>query len=200
MQSNSNGPKRKDNLRCYSVGKFHFDFGLAQKKNVGRITTSAKPEGLHRSGLEGFQWDLPVRRQMHYLRRRKPMRVNGRGGGIRTPPSAPKVHVPSCAGMDSNTGASAVPDVNPGTSLDKRNEGNPAYRSAEAQMPIGDASAGSRTFSTNCAGCHGLDGRGRTGASGRSARSAWGAFGVLGTQLCRRTTRRGFRARNARTP
>jgi cytochrome c oxidase cbb3-type subunit 3 len=57
-------------------------------------------------------------------------------------------------------GASASPDVNPGTSLDKRNEGNPAYRSPEAKTPIGDASAGSRTFSTNCAGCHGLDGRG----------------------------------------
>src|SRR4051794_34404137 len=57
-------------------------------------------------------------------------------------------------------GAPAAPAVNPGTSLDKRNEGNPAYRSPEVKTPIGDASAGSRTFSSNCAGCHGSDGRG----------------------------------------
>lgn len=56
--------------------------------------------------------------------------------------------------------APAAPAVNPGTPLDKRNQGDPAYRSPDGKMSIGDARAGSRTFSTNCAGCHGLDGRG----------------------------------------
>ena len=91
--------------------------------------------------------------------------------GFEPHPLLPKFTCLPVQAWTQTQGASAVPDVNPGTSLDKRNEGNPAYRSPEAQMPIGDASAGSRTFSTNCAGCHGLDGRGRTGASGRSARS-----------------------------
>jgi putative heme-binding domain-containing protein len=56
--------------------------------------------------------------------------------------------------------APAAAAVNPGTSLDERNEGDPAYRSPEGKTPLGDASAGSRTFSTSCAGCHGSDGRG----------------------------------------
>jgi putative heme-binding domain-containing protein len=44
--------------------------------------------------------------------------------------------------------------------LDNDVQRTPTHRSPEAKTPIGDASAGSRTFSTNCAGCHGLDGRG----------------------------------------
>ena len=57
-------------------------------------------------------------------------------------------------------GASATSAVNPAASPDKRSESDPAYRSPEAKTSIGDSRAGSRTFSTNCAGCHGLDGRG----------------------------------------
>ena len=57
-------------------------------------------------------------------------------------------------------GASATPAVNPAASLDKSAEGDAAHRSPAAKTPTGDASAGSRTFSTNCAGCHGSDGRG----------------------------------------
>ena len=69
-------------------------------------------------------------------------------------------------------GTPAIPTASPQTSLGKTNQGIPAAQNSEGNTInlaqagpqslhlVGDATAGSRTFSTNCSGCHGSDGRG----------------------------------------
>ena len=69
-------------------------------------------------------------------------------------------------------GTPATPAASPRTSLGRTNQGIPAARIPEGNTtslvqagpqslhPVGDATAGSRAFSTSCSGCHGSDGRG----------------------------------------